>query len=67
MMVWLSYTSGVVAIVTFPVKMVWRPVAFFINLGIVLLSPVILMASYVVGWGEAIVDFIASLQVRPLP
>ncbi|KAL0944115.1 uncharacterized protein CTRU02_202002 [Colletotrichum truncatum] len=58
----ISYTSGVVAVATFPLRIAWKPVALFINSMLLMLSPLILMASYIIGWGQAIIDFIASLQ-----
>ncbi|KAK2047753.1 hypothetical protein LZ31DRAFT_628909 [Colletotrichum somersetense] len=58
----LSYASGVFAIVTWPAKIAWKPVALFVNMILVLFSPIVLMASYVIGWGQALLDFIASLQ-----
>ncbi|GJC93811.1 hypothetical protein CH63R_04430 [Colletotrichum higginsianum IMI 349063] len=59
----LSYASGVFAIATWPARIAWKPVALFINTALILLSPLILMASYVIGWGQAIMDFLASLQL----
>ncbi|WYZ38970.1 hypothetical protein EsH8_III_000884 [Colletotrichum jinshuiense] len=58
----LSYLSGVFAVATLPVRIVWKPVALFVNSVLILLSPLVLMASYVIGWGQAVIDFIASLQ-----
>ncbi|KAL3303274.1 hypothetical protein RB213_015003 [Colletotrichum asianum] len=58
----VSYTSGVVAVATFPLRLAWKPVALFINSVLMLLSPLILMGYFVVGWFQAVIDFIASLQ-----
>ncbi|OLN84464.1 hypothetical protein CCHL11_08222 [Colletotrichum chlorophyti] len=62
-MAFLSYLSGVFAFATLPMRLAWKPVALSINLVLVLLSPLVLMASYVIAWGQAIVDFIASLEL----
>ncbi|KAK1971327.1 hypothetical protein LZ32DRAFT_608513 [Colletotrichum eremochloae] len=58
----LSYASGVFAIATWPARIAWKPVALFINIILVLFSPIVLMASYFIRWGQALLDFIASLQ-----
>ncbi|KAF9881339.1 hypothetical protein CkaCkLH20_01489 [Colletotrichum karsti] len=62
-MAWISYTSGVVAVVTFPLRLVWKPVALFINSMLILISPLILMGSFIIGWCQGVLDFIASLQL----
>ncbi|KAK2000390.1 hypothetical protein LX36DRAFT_434736 [Colletotrichum falcatum] len=58
----LSYASGVFAIATWPARVAWKPVALFVNMVLVLFSPIVLMTSYVIGWTQALLDFIASLQ-----
>ncbi|KAF6831871.1 hypothetical protein CPLU01_06520 [Colletotrichum plurivorum] len=59
----MSYTSGLfVAIVTFPLKVVWKPVAFSINVVLILLYPLILMGSFIIGWCQSVIDFISALQ-----
>ncbi|GJC88158.1 hypothetical protein ColTof4_10045 [Colletotrichum tofieldiae] len=59
----LSYASGVFAIATWPARIAWKPVALCINTTLILLSPLVLMASYVIACGQAFIDFIASLQL----
>ncbi|KAK1464632.1 hypothetical protein CCUS01_07879 [Colletotrichum cuscutae] len=59
----LSYASGVFTIATWPARIVWKPVAFFINVILILLSPLFLMATFVLGWCQSVIDFIASLQL----
>ncbi|KAF4780405.1 hypothetical protein HER10_EVM0011657 [Colletotrichum scovillei] len=58
----LSYASGVFTIATWPARIAWKPVAFFINVILILLSPLLLMATFVLGWCQSVIDFIASLQ-----
>ncbi|KAK1729867.1 uncharacterized protein BDZ83DRAFT_447299 [Colletotrichum acutatum] len=62
----LSYASGVFTIATWPARIAWKPVAFFINVILILLSPLLLMATFVLGWCQSVIDFIASLQVSRL-